>query len=204
MVLSASMLWSLLLSLFLLRDLRFTEEWRDPEEGPGDGVLDLLLDDEEGLLSSTSLLPDRLVPGSIPVMETPAVCRSGASLTSSGNVSVEWKKPSGNSSTSTWFVSSSPMSISTVSETTTGLASLIVTTGTGSLDFMVCKPLTGRDPVLSLIPTLPLRLELVKVLVFTLMTPLDLGGPKVIFGGSGFLDLASSLDRRSDLELTGG
>ena len=58
MVLSASMLWSLLLSLFLLRDLRFTEEWRDPEEGPGDGVLVLLLDDEDGLLSSTSLLPD--------------------------------------------------------------------------------------------------------------------------------------------------
>ena len=58
MVLSASLLWSLLLSLFLLRDLRFTEEWRDPEEGPGDGVLVLLLDDEDGLLSSTSLLPD--------------------------------------------------------------------------------------------------------------------------------------------------
>ena len=58
MVLSASLLWSLLFSLFLLLDLRFTEEWRDPEEGPGDGVLDLLLDDEEGLLSSTSLLPD--------------------------------------------------------------------------------------------------------------------------------------------------
>ena len=58
MVLSASKLWSLLLSLFLLRDLRFTEEWRDPEEGPGDGVLVLLLDDEDGLLSSTSLLPD--------------------------------------------------------------------------------------------------------------------------------------------------
>ena len=58
MVLSASLLWSLLFSLFLLLDLRFTEEWRDPEEGPGDGVLDLLLDDEDGLLSSTSLLPD--------------------------------------------------------------------------------------------------------------------------------------------------
>ena len=71
MVLSASLLWSLLFSLFLLLDLRFTEEWRDPEEGPGDGLLDLLLDDEEGLLSSTSLLPDRLVPGSVPVIETP-------------------------------------------------------------------------------------------------------------------------------------
>ena len=58
MVLSASLLWSLLFSLFLLLDLRFTEEWRDPEEGPGDGVLVLLLDDEDGLLSSTSLLPD--------------------------------------------------------------------------------------------------------------------------------------------------
>ena len=58
MVFSASLLWSLLFSLFLLLDLRFTEEWRDPEEGPGDGILDLLLDDEEGLLSSTSLLPD--------------------------------------------------------------------------------------------------------------------------------------------------
>ena len=137
MVFSAFKLWSLLLSFFLLLDCRFIEEWRDPdEEGPGVGLLDLLLDDEECLLSPTSLLPDWLVPGSCLVIETPAVCRSEAPLTSSGKDSVEWKKPWGNSSTSeTWFASSSSMSISTVSATTTGLASLIVTTGTGSLDF---------------------------------------------------------------------
>ena len=58
--------------------------------------------------------------------------------------------------------------------------------------------------MLSLLPTLPLRLELVKVLVVNVLAPLGLGGPKEIFGGTGFLDLASSLRLRSVLALTGG
>ena len=104
------------------------EEWRDPDlEGPDDGLLDLLLDDEgRSCLSSAPLLPGLiLLPGSCFVIETPAVvCRSGAESLTSGKVSVVRKKPAGNSSTSeTELMSSSSISISTTAGTTTGLVS---------------------------------------------------------------------------------